>query len=79
VVHALTEVHDTTPEECGALMLDQRLPFQRSATAFFPSSPRATHALADGQDTPKSAPLPGPSGRWTDHRLPFQRSISWLP
>jgi hypothetical protein len=60
--------------------IDQRLPFQRSASGARCLSgvavqPTAVQALGDTHDTPSSPP--GTLGvGWIDQRLPFQRSTN---
>jgi hypothetical protein len=76
----------------GVRWMDHRVPFQRSAklSSFSPTKypPTAVHAVSDGHDTAERmllTPLAGGfapgglAGRWMDHLVPFQRSMSISP
>ena len=79
--------HDTphstsTYEVTGLRMIDQRVPSQRSTTAWLPARPTAKQLDVRGHDTPNSdGPFPPPvTGLdMIAQVLPFQRSISAVP
>ncbi len=87
-------VHET-PTSCktvaargmGTRSIDQRAPFQRSASALpaparSMKNPTATHEVDDAQDTPERNPTLIPAGWgvcWTVQATPFHRSLSMTP
>jgi hypothetical protein len=83
-VQLVAEVHDTpsnrlsdTPDGLGVLWTDQLTPSQRSASAELPACPTAVHAVAEVQDTLRSAPARGVLT--IDHLEPSQRSARGEP
>jgi hypothetical protein len=67
-MHAVADVHDTARSRSslrrdgfGVVSVDQLEPFHRSANARDWTLPTTMQKLLDGQDTPASDPLPGPT------------------
>jgi len=90
-VHAVEDVQDTpsktvtcAPVGLGVDLIDHPVPFQLSANeTYFPelltSHPVATHDVEELHDTPLNTLAVAPLGLgvdWTDHSVPFQRSVS---
>ena len=80
---------DVAPAGLGMDWIDQRVPFQCSASVgpagpavLVLAPPTAVQALADVHDTPLKLLKAAPAGLgvdWIDQRVPFQRSASVSP
>jgi hypothetical protein len=90
-VQAVADEHDTprsrlflAPVGLGVGWMDQRVPFQCSASVSSPEEllkydPAAVQEVTDGHDTPCKLLCTAPVGLgegWMDQRAPFQRSTS---